>query len=196
MKSKIISFLIISVLLIGAVLLGFNITNQQVKQKDSQIAHLQKEKADLKATNDRLSETVKRQSKTVIAEDEKRIRETAQSFVKAMFEMKKGTSFQEKSATLKPFVTDEYHNTLFGNVKDKYNLFDDITVSDINVYFDTYDPKKDDYKVFVQFNERLDTEASDKVENSVTSVQLDLVRTGDGWKINDLQRFNLKPLGY
>lgn len=194
MKNKIISFLIISLLLIGAVLLGFNIANQQIKQKDREIEVLQQEQITLKETNNRLSETVKRQSKTVIDEDEKHIRETAQQFVKVMFEMEKGTSFKDKSKKLKPLITDDYYNSLFDNEKDKYNLFDNITVSDVHVYFDVYDPQKDDYKVFVQFDEHLDTDGSDKIENTKTSVQLNLVRTSDGWKINDLQRFDLEPL--
>nr|WP_251134188.1 hypothetical protein [Staphylococcus sp. MZ8] len=68
-------------------------------------------------------------------------------------------------------------------------------MSDIHVYFDQYDPKHDNYKVFVQFNERIDTEGQKEVENRKTSVQLDMVRTNDKWLINDVQRFNLQKMG-
>ncbi|HDA2811902.1 TPA: hypothetical protein O4694_000525 [Staphylococcus aureus] len=80
-------------------------------------------------------------------------------------------------------------------LRDKNDLYDDITVNDIHVYFDTYDPKKDSYKVFVQFDERIETDGDDKIEHRQTSAQLDLVRTAEGWRIDNLKRFNLKPLG-
>ncbi|HDJ3815893.1 TPA: hypothetical protein PQE02_002841, partial [Staphylococcus aureus] len=95
----------------------------------------------------------------------------------------------------KPLVTKDYYDTLFKDSKDKYDLYDDITVNDIHVYFDTYDPKKDSYKVFVQFDERIETDGDDKIEHRQTSAQLDLVRTAEGWRIDNLKRFNLKPLG-
>ncbi|HCT0439211.1 TPA: hypothetical protein LQO96_002352, partial [Staphylococcus pseudintermedius] len=63
------------------------------------------------------------------------------------------------------------------------------------VYFDVYDAKKDSYRVFVQFDERIETEGQEKIENRKTSVQLDLVRTGDGWKVDNLSRFNLQRNG-
>ncbi|HDK5727566.1 TPA: hypothetical protein PTC22_002472, partial [Staphylococcus pseudintermedius] len=55
--------------------------------------------------------------------------------------------------------------------------------------------KKDSYRVFVQFDERIETEGQEKIENRKTSVQLDLVRTGDGWKVDNLSRFNLQRNG-
>ncbi|HCT0365944.1 TPA: hypothetical protein K8054_002267, partial [Staphylococcus pseudintermedius] len=61
--------------------------------------------------------------------------------------------------------------------------------------FDVYNPKKDSYRVFVQFDERIETEGQEKIENRKTSVQLDLVRTGDGWKVDNLARFNLQRNG-
>ncbi|EIK0300785.1 hypothetical protein LH247_000940, partial [Staphylococcus pseudintermedius] len=64
-----------------------------------------------------------------------------------------------------------------------------------HVYFDVYNPKKDSYRVFVQFDERIETEGQEKIENRKTSVQLDLVRTGDGWKVDNLARFNLQRNG-
>ncbi|EGQ2885586.1 hypothetical protein EOQ14_12420, partial [Staphylococcus pseudintermedius] len=65
----------------------------------------------------------------------------------------------------------------------------------LHVYFDVYNPKKDSYRVFVQFDERIETEGQEKIENRKTSVQLDLVRTGDGWKVDNLARFNLQRNG-
>lgn len=59
-----------------------------------------------------------------------------------MFEMKKDSSFKSKAPQIKPLVTKDYYDTLFKDSKDKYDLYDDITVNDIHVYFDTYDPKK------------------------------------------------------
>ncbi|EZU36599.1 hypothetical protein U918_02727, partial [Staphylococcus aureus 10S01493] len=58
------------------------------------------------------------------------------------------------------------------------------------------DPKQDSYKVFVQFDERIETDGQDKIENRKTSVQLDLVRTTDGWKVDNLTRFNLQRQGH
>lgn len=167
----------------------------QLKAKDNKIESLQQEQSELKNTNQRLSELVKRQSKTVISDEEKQIREKAELFVKSMFEMKRDTSFKSKSKDLKPLVTDDYYSSLFEDSKDKYNLYDDISVNDLHVYFDVYNPKKDSYRVFVQFDERIETEGQEKIENRKTSVQLDLVRTGDGWKVDNLARFNLQRNG-
>lgn len=108
---------------------------------------------------------------------------------------KKILLLKSKAPQIKPLVTKDYYDTLFKDSKDKYDLYDDITVNDIHVYFDTYDPKKDSYKVFVQFDERIETDGDDKIEHRQTSAQLDLVRTAEGWRIDNLKRFNLKPLG-
>ncbi|EZT73342.1 hypothetical protein V103_02757, partial [Staphylococcus aureus 22(2K81-5)] len=51
------------------------------------------------------------------------------------------------------------------------------------------------YKVFVQFDERIDTEGQKEVEHRKTSIQLDLVRTNDKWLIDNVQRFNLQKNG-
>lgn len=109
--------------------------------------------------------------------------------------MEKGKSFKSKEKSIKPLLTEDYYDKLFGDSRDKYNMYDDISVSDIHVYFDTYDPKKNDYKVFVQFEETTSSDDSDKIEHKKTSVQLDLVRTNDEWKIDELRRFNLQPRG-
>ncbi|MBH4888858.1 hypothetical protein I6D99_04570, partial [Staphylococcus aureus] len=148
-----------------------------------------------KDTNEALNQRVKRQSKTVIAEEEKQIRETAQVFTTELFTLKKGSSFKQKAKPLKPLVTEKYYDVLFSDNREKFSIFDDVTVSDIHVYFDQYDSKHDNYKVFVQFNERIDTEGQKEVENRKTSVQLDMVRTNDKWLINDVQRFNLQKNG-
>lgn len=105
---------------------------------------------------------------------------------------KKILLLNQKHHKIKPLVTKDYYDTLFKDSKDKYDLYDDITVNDIHVYFDTYDPKKDSYKVFVQFDERIETDGDDKIEHRQTSAQLDLVRTAEGWRIDNLKRFNLK----
>ncbi|CYC61764.1 transposon-related protein [Staphylococcus aureus] len=194
MKQKIIMFTLVTIILFCAVLIGYQIPKQQVKMKQNQIEDLQEEQRILRDKNGELNKLVKRQSKTVISDEEKQIREVSSNFVKQMFEMKKDSSFKSKAPQIKPLVTKDYYDTLFKDSKDKYDLYDDITVNDIHVYFDTYDPKKDSYKVFVQFDERIETDGDDKIEHRQTSAQLDLVRTAEGWRIDNLKRFNLKPL--
>ncbi|MDU9278984.1 hypothetical protein [Staphylococcus pseudintermedius] len=195
MKLKVITFLIVTLFLVIGIVIGSQLYKGQLKAKDNKIESLKQEQSELKNTNQRLSELVKRQSKTVISDEEKQIREKAETFVKSMFEMKRNTSFKSKSKDLKPLVTDDYYSSLFEDSKDKYNLYDDISVNDLHVYFDVYNPKKDSYRVFVQFDERIETEGQEKIENRKTSVQLDLVRTGDGWKVDNLSRFNLQRNG-
>lgn len=195
MKLKVITFLIVTLFLVIGTVIGSQLYKGQLKAKDNKIESLQQEQSELKNTNQRLSELVKRQSKTVISDEEKQIREKAELFVKSMFEMKRDTSFKSKSKDLKPLVTDDYYSSLFEDSKDKYNLYDDISVNDLHVYFDVYNPKKDSYRVFVQFDERIEIEGQEKIENRKTSVQLDLVRTGDGWKVDNLVRFNLQRNG-
>ncbi|MCE5754650.1 hypothetical protein JL787_12330 [Staphylococcus pseudintermedius] len=195
MKLKVITFLIVTLFLVIGIVIGSQLYKGQLKAKDNKIESLQQEQSELKNTNQSLSELVKRQSKTVISDEEKQIREKAELFVKSMFEMKRDTSFKSKSKDLKPLVTDDYYSSLFEDSKDKYNLYDDISVNDLHVYFDVYDAKKDSYLVFVQFDERIETEGQEKIENRKTSVQLDLVRTGDGWKVDNLSRFNLQRNG-
>ncbi|HAR2858375.1 TPA: hypothetical protein I0470_001819 [Staphylococcus aureus] len=195
MKTKLILFGVISILTIGAYFLGIQTTKQQVNQQKDEVRQLNQSLQKQKETNEVLSERVKRQSKTVIAEEEKHIRETAQNFTKELFTTKKGTSFKDNSKTLKPLITEKYYDVLFSDGREKFSIFDDITVNDIHVYFDQYNPKNDNYKVFVQFNERIDTEGQKEVENRKTSVQLDMVRTNDKWLVNDVQRFNLQKNG-
>lgn len=195
MKLKVITFLIVTLFLVIGIVIGSQLYKGQLKAKDNKIESLKQEQSELKNTNQRLSELVKRQSKTVISDEEKQIREKAETFVKSMFEMKRNTSFKSKSKDLKSLVTDDYYSSLFEDSKDKYNLYDDVSVNDLHVYFDVYDPKQDRYRVFIQFDERIETEGQEKIENRKTSVQLDLVRTGDGWKVDNLERFNLQRNG-
>ncbi|EZT66055.1 hypothetical protein D3233_10035 [Staphylococcus aureus] len=195
MKLKVLTFVMISICLLIGLFIGTQVYKHDVKQKEKEIVELKKEKDGLNESNKRLSELVKRQSKTVISDEEKQIRERSETFVRELFEMKKDTSFKSKSKQLKPLLTDDYYSTLFDG-KDRYNLYDDINVNDLHVYFDVFDPKQDSYKVFVQFDERIETDGQDKIENRKTSVQLDLVRTTDGWKVDNLKRFNLQRQGH
>lgn len=195
MKLKVLTFVMISICLLIGLFIGTQVYKHDVKQKEKEIVELKKEKDGLNESNKRLSELVKRQSKTVISDEEKQIRERSETFVRELFEMKKDTSFKSKSKQLKPLLTDDYYSTLFDG-KDRYNLYDDISVNDLHVYFDVFDPKQDSYKVFVQFDERIETDGQDKIENRKTSVQLDLVRTMDGWKVDNLTRFNLQRQGH
>ncbi|HDH5983920.1 hypothetical protein G0X63_00065 [Staphylococcus aureus] len=194
MKLKVLTFVMISLCLLIGLFIGTQVYKHDVKQKENEIEELKNEKYVLNESNKRLSELVKRQSKTVISDEEKQIRERSETFVRELFEMKKDTSFKSKSKELKPLLTDDYYSTLFDG-KDRYNLYDDISVTDLHVYFDVFDPKQDSYKVFVQFDERIETDVQDKIENRKTSVQLDLVRTTDGWKVDNLTRFNLQRQG-
>ncbi|HGO1707603.1 TPA: hypothetical protein ACK0E1_000100 [Staphylococcus aureus] len=194
MKLKVLTFVMISLCLLIGLFIGTQVYKHDVKQKENEIEELKNEKYGLNESNKRLSELVKRQSKTVISDEEKQIRERSETFVRELFEMKKDTSFKSKSKELKPLLTDDYYSTLFDG-KDRYNLYDDISVTDLHVYFDVFDPKQDSYKVFVQFDERIETDVQDKIENRKTSVQLDLVRTTDGWKVDNLTRFNLQRQG-
>ncbi|EOB9200831.1 hypothetical protein ACIXQJ_001141 [Staphylococcus aureus] len=195
MKLKVLTFVMISICLLIGLFIGSQVYKHDVKQKEIEIEVLKKDKDDLNESNKRLNELVKRQSKTVISDEEKQIRERSETFVKELCEMKKDTSFKSKSKQLKPLLTDDYYSTLFDG-KDRYNLYDDISVNDLHVYFDVFDPKQDSYKVFVQFDERIETDGQDKIENRKTSVQLDLVRTTDGWKVDNLTRFNLQRQGH
>ncbi|WP_426269122.1 hypothetical protein [Staphylococcus aureus] len=194
MKLKVLTFVMISLCLLIGLFIGTQVYKHDVKQKENEIEELKNEKYGLNESNKRLSELVKRQSKTVISDEKKQIRERSETFVRELFEMKKDTSFKSKSKELKPLLTDDYYSTLFDG-KDRYNLYDDISVTDLHVYFDVFDPKQDSYKVFVQFDERIETDGQDKIENRKTSVQLDLVRTTDGWKVDNLTRFNLQRQG-
>ncbi|HHQ5170697.1 TPA: hypothetical protein ACSP6G_000830 [Staphylococcus aureus] len=195
MKMKLILFLVITLLTVGAYFLGTQTTKQQVQKEKDEVKDLKRTVKHEKETNEQLSTRVKRQSKTVISEEEKQIRETARTFTTELFTLKKGSSFKQKSESLKPLITKKYYDVLFSDNREKFSIFDDVTVSDMHVYFEQYDPKNDNYKVFVQFNERIDTEGQKEVENRKTSVQLDLVRTNDKWLINDVQRFNLQKNG-
>ncbi|HID5040182.1 TPA: hypothetical protein ACXEFH_000509 [Staphylococcus aureus] len=195
MKLKILIFVMITFSLIFGLVIGNQLSKNDVREKDKENRILNSEVNDLKMSNKRLNELVKRQSKTVISDEEKQIRERSETFVRELFEMKKDTSFKSKSKQLKSLLTDDYYSTLFDG-KDRYNLYDDISVNNLHVYFDVFDPKQDSYKVFVQFDERIETDGQDKIENRKTSVQLDLVRTTDGWKVDNLTRFNLQRQGH
>ncbi|MGT3738868.1 hypothetical protein ACVTLO_08825 [Staphylococcus aureus] len=195
MKFKIIGFIVVTVLTVGAYFLGTQTTKQQIQKEKSEVRDLKKTLQHEKDTNEALNQRVKHQSKTVIADEEKQIRETARTFTTELFTLKKGSSFKQKSEPLKPLITKKYYDELFSDNREKFSIFDDVTVSDMHVYFDQYDPKNDNYKVFVQFNERIETEGQKEVENRKTSVQLDLVRTNDKWLINNVQRFNLQKNG-
>lgn len=194
-KMKFVLLLLVCVLTLVGYLIGTQKSKHEVNERDKKMEYLKQKQLSTQETNKRLKETVRRQNKTVIAEDEKRIRETADSFVKNMFTMEKGKSFKSKEKLIRPLLTEDYYDKLFGDSRDKYNMYDDISISDVHVYFDTYDPKKNDYKVFVQFEETTSSDDSDKIEHKKTSVQLDLVRTNDEWKIDELRRFNLQPRG-
>ena len=194
-KMKFVVMLIVCVLTLVGYLIGTQKSKHEVNQRNEKIERLKQKQLSTQETNKRLKETVHRQNKKVIAEDEKRIRETAESFVKNMFTMEKGKSFKSKEKSIKSLLTEDYYDKLFGDSRDKYNMYDDISIRDVHVYFDTYDPKKNDYKVFVQFEETTSSDDSDKIEHKKTSVQLDLVRTNDEWKIDELRRFNLQPRG-
>ncbi|CAC7330573.1 transposon-related protein [Staphylococcus aureus] len=89
MKQKIIMFTLVTIILFCAVLIGYQIPKQQVKMKQNQIEDLQEEQRILRDKNGELNKLVKRQSKTVISDEEKQIREVSSNFVKQMFEMKK-----------------------------------------------------------------------------------------------------------
>ncbi|HCA7413169.1 TPA: hypothetical protein K8Z97_000463, partial [Staphylococcus pseudintermedius] len=86
MKLKVITFLIVTLFLVIGIVIGSQLYKGQLKAKDNKIESLQQEQSELKNTNQRLSELVKRQSKTVISDEEKQIREKAELFVKSMFE--------------------------------------------------------------------------------------------------------------
>ncbi|HHV8931152.1 TPA: hypothetical protein ACUREZ_000046 [Staphylococcus aureus] len=195
MKWKIVAFVIVTMLTVSAYFVGIQTTKQQVQKEKNQVSELKQTLQEEKNKNEALNQRVKRQSKTVIADEEKQIREIAQTFTTELFTLKKGSSFKQKNKTLKPVVTEKYYDVLFSDNREKFSIFDDVTVSDVHVYFEQYNPKYDNYKVFVQFNERIDTEGQKEVENRKTSVQLDMVRTNDKWLINDVQRFNLQKNG-
>ncbi|ORI03126.1 hypothetical protein B5723_08050 [Mammaliicoccus sciuri] len=190
-------------MLFGAVcvlaLLGFFIgtqySKQQVMSLESKNQTLNKQIDTLKAKNKKLDQTIERQSKNVIEQEEDDIRQTSKDFTNKMFNMKSDTSFKDKSKTIKPLVTNDYYSELFNKSKNSYNIYDDITINNLHVYFERYDPTKDKYKVFVQFEEKIKDTTSNKVDKKTTSVQLNLKREKGKWLIDNVKRFNLEPLG-
>ncbi|HDV5992766.1 TPA: hypothetical protein RJJ29_002180, partial [Staphylococcus pseudintermedius] len=74
MKLKVITFLIVTLFLVIGIVIGSQLYKGQLKAKDNKIESLQQVQSELKNTNQRLSELVKRQSKTVISDEEKQIR--------------------------------------------------------------------------------------------------------------------------
>ena len=88
MKLKIIGFVIVTILTVSAYFIGTQTTKQQV-QKKNHVSELKQTLQQEKDTNEALNQRVKRQSKTVIAEEEKQIRETAQAFTTELFTLKR-----------------------------------------------------------------------------------------------------------
>lgn len=195
MKLKFILFGAICVLGLLGFFIGTQYSKQQVMSMDSKNKTLNKQIDTLKAKNKKLDQTIERQSKNVIEQEEDDIRQTSKDFTEKMFNMESDTSFKDKSKTIKPLVTNDYYDELFNKNKDSYNIYDDITINNVHIYFERYDPTKDTYKVFVQFDERISDTTSDKVDKKTTSVQLDLKREQDKWLIDNVKRFNLEPLG-
>lgn len=98
-------FTLVTVILFCAVLIGYQIPKQQVKMKQNQIEDLQEEQRILRDKNGELNKLVKRQSKTVISDEEKQIREVSSNFVKQMFEMKKDSSFKLQCVNTKTKIS-------------------------------------------------------------------------------------------
>lgn len=195
MKFKFILFCAVCVLGLLGFFIGTQYSKQQLMSMDSKNKTLNKQIDTLKAKNKKLDQTIERQSKNVIEQEEDDIRQTSKDFTEKMFNMESDTSFKDKSKTIKPLVTNDYYDELFNKNKDSYNIYDDITINNLHVYFERYDPTKDTYKVFVQFDERISDTTSDKVDKKTTSVQLNLKREKDKWLIDNVKRFNLEPLG-
>ncbi|MCQ9971653.1 hypothetical protein L6C91_13940, partial [Staphylococcus aureus] len=76
MKLKVLTFVMISLCLLIGLFIGTQVYKYDVKQKENEIEELKNEKYGLNESNKRLSELVKRQSKTVISDEEKQIRES------------------------------------------------------------------------------------------------------------------------
>ncbi|WP_239733434.1 hypothetical protein [Mammaliicoccus sp. J-M41] len=196
MKFKFMLFGVVCLLGLLAFFMGTQYSKQQVASIEFKNETLNKQIDILKSKNKSLNQTIERQSKNVIEKEEDNIRDTSKDFVKLMFNLKPNTSFKDKEDYIKPLITKDYYDDLFNESKSNYNIYDDIQIDNIHVYFERYDPVKDNYKVFVQFDETVSDTTSDKVRKKQSSVQLDLKRENDKWLIENLKRFNLKPLGY
>nr|WP_251134186.1 hypothetical protein [Staphylococcus sp. MZ8] len=96
MKLKIIGFVIVTILTVSAYFIGTQTTKQQVQKEKNHVSALKQALQQEKDTNESLNQRVKRQSKTVIAEEEKQIRETAQTFTTELFTLKKGHHLNKK----------------------------------------------------------------------------------------------------
>ncbi|HDB3129670.1 TPA: hypothetical protein O6L53_002727 [Staphylococcus aureus] len=157
------------------------------RNKDNQIKDLKKDLADK-------NDLINRQSKDVIADEEKEIRETTNKFVKAMLEQKPKTDFVDKKDDLKPLMTDKYFNSLFKKYEAKYNLYGDSTVESINVYMDEFKPENNKYAVFVEFEEKeVDIEDGNKEVKKKGSGKVTLERVNKKWKVSSFERFALDP---
>lgn len=196
MKFKFMLFGVVCLLGLLAFFMGAQYSKQQVISIDSKNKTLNKQIDTLKSKNKSLNQTIERQSKNVIEQEEDEIRQRSKDFVEKMFNMEADSSFKDKSKDIKPLVTDDYYDELFKQSKDSYNIYDDIMINNVHIYFERYEPTKDTYKVFVQFDERISDTTSDKVDKKTTSVQLDLKRKQDKWLIDNVKRFNLEPLGH
>ncbi|SCT28337.1 hypothetical protein [Staphylococcus caeli] len=195
MKFKVILFGVVALLGLIGFLVGSQYSKQQVNSIENKNVTLKKKIDTLEAKNESLNKTVERQSKNVIEKEEDQIRETSKTFVEKMFNMKSDSSFKDKSEDIKSLVTNDYYDKLFNKSSNNYNIYDDISIDNVHVYFERYNPRKDSYKVFVQFDERVSDTTSDKVDKKQSSVQLNMKRENDKWLVEDLKRFNLKPLG-
>lgn len=69
--------------------LGHQTTKQQIVEQKSEVRQLKDTLQHEKETNETLNKRVQRQSKTVIADEEKQIRETAHRFTTELFTLKK-----------------------------------------------------------------------------------------------------------
>lgn len=157
------------------------------QNKDNQIKDLKKELADK-------NDLINRQSKDVIANEEKEIRETTSKFVKVMLEQKPKTDFVDKKDDLKPLMTDKYFNSLFKKYEAKYNLYGDSKVESINVYMDEFKPENDKYAVFVEFEEKqVDIDDGNKEVKKKGSGKVTLERVDKKWKVSNFERFALDP---
>ncbi|EMC0232115.1 hypothetical protein U9W58_002535 [Staphylococcus pseudintermedius] len=157
------------------------------KNKDKQIKNL---KEDLADKND----LINRQSKEVIADEEKEIRGTTSKFVKLILEQKPKTNFTDKKDDLKPLMTDKYFKSLFKKYQAKYNLYGDSEVENINVYMDEFKPENDKYAVFVEFEEKqVDIDDGNKEVKKKGSGKVTLERVDKKWKVSNFERFALDP---
>uniref|UniRef100_UPI00210E4E86 DUF523 domain-containing protein n=1 Tax=Staphylococcus aureus TaxID=1280 RepID=UPI00210E4E86 len=80
---------------------GAQTTKQQVQKEKNHVSELKQTLQQEKDTNEALKQRVKRQSKTVIAEEEKQIRETAQAFTTELFTLKILKKYQCDTVILK-----------------------------------------------------------------------------------------------